>query len=82
MTFYLKQGVEALIKVVDQLRGWFNNLREMLISIQVVVEVDVVLGNRCSLVAWFTTFSAWWWVGGCLKYRIEQGGRYSLIEYF
>ena len=38
------------------MNGRFKNSRVMLISIQVVVEVDVVLGNRCSLVAWFTTF--------------------------
>ena len=53
----------------------------MLISIQVVVEVDVVLGNRCSLVAWFTTFSVCrvvvgggvgGWLGGwVLKLRIR-----------
>ena len=43
--------------------GWFKNSRVMLLSIQVVVEVDVVLGNRCSLVAWFTSFSVGWWVG-------------------
>ena len=44
--------------------GWFKNSRVMLISIEAVVELDVELCNRCSLVAWFPTFSVgWWWVG-------------------
>ena len=37
--------------------GWFENWRVMLISTQVIVEVDVELGNRCKLVARFTTLS-------------------------
>ena len=44
---------------------WFKNLRVKLISIQVVVEVDIVLGNNCSLVTWFSAFLVgWWWVVG------------------
>ena len=45
--------------------GWLENWRVMLILTQVVVEVDVELSNRCTLVAWFTTFLLGWWVGGC-----------------
>ena len=42
--------------------GWLENWRVMLISTQVVVEVDVELSNRCTLVACLTTFSVGWWV--------------------
>ena len=35
---------------------WFKNWRLMLISTGVVVEVDVGLGNICTLIAWLTPF--------------------------
>ena len=50
----LKLGFKAVIKIAVQLLLW---------STQVVVEVNVELCNRCTLVAWVTTFSVGWWVG-------------------
>ena len=60
----MKLGVEAVIRIVVQLLvwlrgwvvGWLENWRVMLVLTQVVVKVDVELGNRCTLVKWFTTF--------------------------
>ena len=52
--------------------GWLENWRVMLILTQVVVEVDVEVGNRCTVVAWFTTFLVGWWVAGWLGVESEN----------
>ena len=60
--------------------GWFKNSRVMLISIEAVVEVDVELCNRCSLVAWFTTFSVGWWVCVETENKAITAFNYDAVE--